>query len=697
MPSIRPAPLLAACAVLCASYAFAQAQIDTIEINQAIGIQKNNARKFVAGKDTVVRAFLSAPVEIDKAQTSAAITRDGQAVATLAPNSYDAPTAIVDFLCSSRDACGNWAAGKYTFDVRVNGVTKSTAGTTYEFVPRSVIRILALPVKANFGGNIVSVADSRWKTFADYVRKTYPVGSDQLIWVTREELDASDSSFNLETEDGRLLLWEALAKLIPAECAGTPSADGCFAQVFGFINDRPMGYPNGRLQGYTYGKPANIGVATDEDAAATVAHEIGHTYGLGDTYDGGSLACAVNPAPDEFTGKDFDDPSKTAKCSSGKVALEGVSGTKIPASDHPYDVGGRGALGDAAEYMGSGGKQDQFWTTQEAYDWLFDKLAPTAAGSERLHKLATPQRFIQCFGVIRQNAANASDVQMEPCWSFLDTDPIPSTTGRYMFAAVDAAGTRLATDAIDPEFDPVGSKGLPSQHIDSAPFVSEMSFPEATVKLQVIRDGNVVLEIPVSAHPPAVTNVAPQLVGKVDGPITITWDASDADGNALMYEVEYNADVTDEDSEWEVLMRDLKDRRFTIDFSDMPGGSHSKIRVWATDGIHAAEADSLEFSVQPKPPEVFIAELDSPVVQSGHEVVLDGDAFDLQDDDITESELQWTSNISGLLGIGTPLKVTLPLGLHTITLSATNSLGLKGTATTKVNVVTETKRRAVRR
>src|SRR5712692_5964969 len=106
--------------LLASSQAFAQQQIDSIEINQAIGIQKNNARKFVAGKDTVIRAFLAAPVEIDKAQTSAKITRDGQAVATLSPNTYEGPTAVVDFLCPSRDACGNWAAGKYIFDVTVN-------------------------------------------------------------------------------------------------------------------------------------------------------------------------------------------------------------------------------------------------------------------------------------------------------------------------------------------------------------------------------------------------------------------------------------------------------------------------------------------------------------------------------------------------------------------------------------------------
>src|SRR5436309_11928943 len=106
------APLLAACVLFSSVSAFAQTQLDSIEINQAIGVQKNDARKFVAGKDTVIRAFLAAPVEIDPAKTNAAVTRDGQSVATLAPNSYDGPTDVVDFLCPNRDACGNWVAGK---------------------------------------------------------------------------------------------------------------------------------------------------------------------------------------------------------------------------------------------------------------------------------------------------------------------------------------------------------------------------------------------------------------------------------------------------------------------------------------------------------------------------------------------------------------------------------------------------------
>ncbi len=676
------------------------AQIETIEINQAIGVQKNNARKFVAGKDTVVRAILAAPVTVNSEQTSATITRDGEVVTTLTPNSYDSPTNIVDFACSSRSACGNWAAGSYTFEVKVNGETKSTAGTSYTFVERGTIRILAVPVTANFGGTIVPVTDSRWKSsFADYVRGTYPVASDKLIWSIREEFDASDSSFDLETEDGRRNLWEALEKLIPATCAGTPNADGCFTQVFGFIMDRPMGYPNGRLQGYTYGKPANIGVVKDEDAAATVAHEIGHTYGLGDTYDGGSFACSVNPAPAEFTGKDFDDPSRTVRCTAGRVPLEDVSATKIPVEQHPYEVGGRGALPDSAEYMGSGGRQAQFWTTQDAYDWLFDRLAPEAPGENNLRTSAAPQRFIQCFGGIRKNATTSADVQIDPCWSFEDTDPIPNTTGPYMMAAVNAAGVRVATDAIKPEFNPVGPKGLPSQPVEYAAFSSEFAFPADTVKLQVIRDNTVVTEIPVSPNPPVLSNVAPQLLGSVNSSITITWDASDADGNPLSYEVLYNPDITSEESEWWVLARDLTKKSFTIDFSDMPGGPQALIAIIATDGINAGEGVSRQFIVPAKPPEVFIEDLPhGGVFAQGHDVFLDGDAFDLQDDDITEGQMRWSSNVSGTLGFGTPLKVSnLPLGLHTITLSVTNSLGLTGSASVKLNVVKSVRRRNVRR
>lgn len=674
------------------------AEISRIEINQAIGIQKNNALKFVAGKNTVVRAFLASAEAIDPGRTSAKVIRDGQTVATLAPAGDGSSAAVVDFLCPNREACGDWAAGSYVFEVAVNGATSSTAGTTYDFVERAALRMLAVPVKANYGGVVVSVTDERWKKFADYVRKTYPLAPDKFVWEIRDDFDASDKSFDLETDDGRRNLWEALAKLIPPQCADNPSTDGCFHQVFGFIMDRPNGYPNGTLQGYTYGKPANIGVVRDEDAEATVAHEIGHTFGLGDTYDGGSFHCPVNPAPDSFKGKDFNDATMPVSCATGRQALEGVGGTLIPASHNPYEVGGRGALGDMAEYMGSGGKQAQFWTTQDAWDHLFDKFAPAAKPTAMRTATATA-RYIQCFGTIRQNAVSSADVQMDPCWTYDDdAGAIPNSTGKYMMAAASAAGVRLASAALNPDFDPVPPKGTEPVVLAIASFGEEMPMPAGTAKLQIIRDDIVVREIPVSANAPVVTSVAPGLSGTVSGLVSISWLASDADGDPLSFEVIYNPDVTREDSEWEILVRDVTSRSLAIDFGDMPGGPHAKLAVIASDGINSGQAESGEFIVPAQAPEVFIGELQSSFFRRGSEIILDAEVLDLQDDWISESQLVWTSSLSGRIGTGASLVVdNLPVGKHVLTLTATNSAGVKGSGTVTVYVVDSTRRRGVRK
>ena len=140
--------------------------IDTIEINQSIGKLYDGTANtnFVAGKATVVRAFMTADVMVDPSRTSALIVKDGQNVTTLQPKNYPIPTRVVDFLCPSLNACGRWAAGSYQFQVTVNaGPPRSTMGTTYNFLPRQTLRILARPVKAIFSGNVVSVPNDNWK------------------------------------------------------------------------------------------------------------------------------------------------------------------------------------------------------------------------------------------------------------------------------------------------------------------------------------------------------------------------------------------------------------------------------------------------------------------------------------------------------------------------------------------------------
>ncbi|NJL59222.1 MAG: hypothetical protein HC887_05810 [Desulfobacteraceae bacterium] len=60
--------------------------ISRIEINQALGVQKDNHLNFVAGKDTVVRAFLSEAIVVNAAQTWAKVNKDGTQVVQLEPS-----------------------------------------------------------------------------------------------------------------------------------------------------------------------------------------------------------------------------------------------------------------------------------------------------------------------------------------------------------------------------------------------------------------------------------------------------------------------------------------------------------------------------------------------------------------------------------------------------------------------------------
>jgi len=674
--------------------------VQTVQINQALGVQKNNNRKFVAGKSTVVRAFAASAVTVDAANTRAVVKRDGATVATLAPDSYAAGTTIIDFQCPSLSACGDWSAGTYTFEITVNGQTSveppTTATYNYKFLERAQLRILALPVKSNYKGTILQVADDKWKTMWQFTQRTYPVADNNVKWTIREEFDATDSKYDLETDAGRFAIWQALTNLQPPVCFSSPKDAGCYDLIVGFIPERPNTYPDGTLQGYTYGKPTNMVVAKDEDAAATVAHEIGHVYGLGDEYNGGSIRCPVNPTPDSFSGKDWDNRANTINCSASRVALPGVSATLIPAiANFPYEVGGRGALPDVGSFMGSGGLQNQFWVSQDDYDWLFDQLSPTAQRAGRPRSLTVPERFVFFRGSMKENG----ELSLSPWKTLTDKLAIPDTSGDLVIKAVDSSGNTLASHALSLQFYVLSTPPAPVQKIESAPFEGMMRFPATTTRFQIVKGGIVLNELPVSANAPLVSNVTPATAMTLNGTYALTWTASDPDKDKLYYSVEYNPDVTSSTSVWTVLIDDLETPSWTEDFSHLPGGQHAKIRVTADDGVLSTSALSAEFQVTAKSPEVFI--VDSNAKQhkagtgasdlfsyaAGSNVFLEAESYDLQDEWLPESGLKWTSDISGALGSGSRLRVgSLAVGTHTVTVTATNSAGLKTTDSVTVQI-----------
>lgn len=656
--------------------------IKKIEINQAIGKQYKDHLNFVAGKNTVLRAFLSESVTFSKRlrllgleNTSATATNTTTEKSfELKPKSYDAATDVVDFYCAKVSECDNWAAGDYEFSITVKGVTRKTT-EKYEFKERKPLRMLAVPVKANYGGEVVPYPSDNYKTLWQYTRDVYPVADDGLKWKLRSVYDASTDDFDLNTDKGQDKLLVALNNMNPRGC-DTTSGDGCSDIIVGIVAKKPDG-----SAGYTRGKPSVVVTGTDLDAGATVSHETAHCFDIGDTYEGGHINCKLNPAPDGWVGKDWYTLKKTA-CYAGTEPY-GETAAKIPLSAHAFDVNKRGNLGIMADFMGSSGKYSTFWITPDVYDHLFNSFAPSPASSPVWD--ASPQRLIAYGGFI--TAADHA-ITLDPWESYTAAVDIPDSSGTFTIKALAADGRELATQGIEVSF---WVKSDPPRKVESAPFRGVMRFPEDTARFVIVRagSGTVLKEINVSANPPVVDGVSPTTPGVViAGEYTITWTGQDADGSELFYKVEYNPDTSNAESEWMVLAADLKATAWTENFDRLPGGSNAMIRVAASDGILTASAQSALFTVAGKPPQVFIADLEwGSAYEYGATILLVGEAYDLNDGWLGDEKLEWKSDLSGILGYGSPLLVdSLPPGVHTLTLSGTNSKGLQSNAQTTLTV-----------
>jgi hypothetical protein len=131
---------------------------------------------------------------------------------------------------------------------------------------------------------------------------------------------------------------------------------------------------------------------------------------------------------------------------------------------------------------------------------------------------------------------------------------------------------------------------------------------------------------------------------------------------------------------------------YTVNFSGISGttGASGKIKVMVSDGFYSAEDISDNpFTVGNKPPDAaIISPPTGAEFTTGPKVVLEGAGMDLENGSLDDSALSWESSIDGALGAGQLLEVNLSPGVHTITLTATDSGGLSSVASIQIIVLT---------
>jgi hypothetical protein len=111
------------------------------------------------------------------------------------------------------------------------------------------------------------------------------------------------------------------------------------------------------------------------------------------------------------------------------------------------------------------------------------------------------------------------------------------------------------------------------------------------------------------------------------------------------------------------------------------------LQVIASDGVNTAQDETDPFTMANKPPQPrILLPADGAQFHYGQLINFSGEAWDLQDGNITGANLVWSNN-RGQLGTGPLLSVSdMPVGTHTITLEATNSDGLSASTRIQITV-----------
>ncbi len=239
----------------------------------------------------------------------------------------------------------------------------------------------------------------------------------------------------------------------------------------------------------------------------------------------------------------------------------------------------------------------------------------------------------------------------------------------------DSAGTALYSQDVEFEMPPhIDDEQDPEVAAALAEFVP---FHPDTKWIRIRHDGVVKAQMEVSASSPQVQLLSPHSGDLAAGQI-IRWQGSDPDGDTLNYTLLYSPD---DGVSWQPMIVNSSLSEVTLSVAmvqNLPKSSTARLKILASDGVNTAEDISDgQFTAPGSAPSVLILTPEDETVAAVAEFVsFSVAAGDIEDGEIADEHLQWTSNRDGELGQGSALDTNaLSPGRHTITVTATDSDG----------------------
>jgi hypothetical protein len=468
--------------------------------------------------------------------------------------------------------------------------------------------------------------------------------------------------------------------------------------MYGMISDRAGHFPRGQASGSgnVSSGPAGSGDwGWDSDGTYAdwyAGHEIGHTLGRSHPYKGSTLDTGVcNQGPDDGA-LDQNYPYQDGRLASIPSTMWGFD-VGDDAFDLPIQLYPGAIWFDVMTYCGF------LWVSDYTYDGMYSYMMAHPSSCLSVAGATSPRISGDFLGVYGSIAASDDTAIIHSLRRVSSVATIPDLVAGdegYRIRLLGSGGAILADYDFTPE---------PADNTPMLSFGQVVTFMPGTTEVQIVRGSSdrVLASESVSANPPVVQNVA--LQGSppvVAGTVTLTWTASDNDGDALSFDVHYSADggasfqplqvgvgdsASDEPSQARARAT-VEEGSVEVDTTLLAGSDEGVLRVVTSDGVQTSHGDTDPFVMAHKPPQPrILSPGDGTHVHYGQLINFSGEAMDAQDGSVVGANLDWSTE-DGPLGSGALLSIDdLPVGVNHVTLTAENSAGLS--AITSIDVIVD--------
>jgi len=635
---------------------------DAIEVTQAIQ-DRDNTLPLVQDKSTVARVY----VDVNNAVLPQGVTallygsRDGVDL----PGSplmlyYSAPTSINRSVLNHTANFAiptTWDSGDVSFYAKARSLhNQEVTSTPFEiaFNLRDVPTYWYIPINTGTNEAPVLISTATMNAQRSYLEAVYPVA--RVNWVQKPWTVIGPTTVgNTIAELNDYYNSAALAWILSIIFTGNAPFD-LPDQIYGFvpsgggISDPTWIGANGRVgRGF-------LGTSLE----GTAAHEINHNLDRsangtwGRHVPGGCGAGGPDPAW-PYANDDIQEVGFDTRLPWVDTA---VQDSVIP-SNFP----------DFMSYCQSG-KLPTKWISPYRWTNIFNTLMPPASNLAA-QAAAEAQEVYYISGMIQDDGTGS----LNPAFIQMGEPSLPAQPANAEIQLRGAKDELLGSMPFNVDF-----LEDPEEPFTVTYFNLRVPVPtSASVakNVMVYNDGTLD-EIVISSNTPTVTVNPPTLAGQtlpaeglqtVGALLTISWTASDEDGDALSFTLLYSPDSG---KNWFPIASNISGSSYEVDTSTLPCGAGGIFRVIVTDGANTSEDDSDAAVALPNnPPSVLIA--GEQTVLPDAPVVLTGQAFDTEDGPITDEEsFVWTEGET-VLGTGSVLEAMLSYGYHDITLSVTDS------------------------